>query len=55
VDVTGPGRLRERVTGAMQQVADAFATTIATRPEDWHVLGRIWAGVGPGPARGTGA
>ena len=47
VPVDGPGRLRERVTGAMQQVADAFATTIAERPEDWHVLGRIWPDVGP--------
>ena len=55
VDVEGPGRLRERVTGAMQQVADAFATTIATQPEDWHVLGRIWADVGPDPVPGTGA
>jgi phosphatidylinositol dimannoside acyltransferase len=55
VDVGGPGRLRERVTGAMQQVADALATTIAEQPEDWHVLGRIWADVGPGPAPGTGA
>jgi KDO2-lipid IV(A) lauroyltransferase len=34
----------------MQQVADAFAASIAERPEDWHVLGRIWADVGPAPA-----
>jgi KDO2-lipid IV(A) lauroyltransferase len=47
VPVDGPGRLRERVTAAMQQVADAFADTIAERPEDWHVLGRIWPEVGP--------
>jgi KDO2-lipid IV(A) lauroyltransferase len=49
VPVEGPGRLRDRVTAAMQQVADAFAATLAERPEDWHVLGRIWADVGPGP------
>ena len=49
VPVDGPGRLRDRVTAAMQQVADAFAGTIAARPEDWHVLGRIWADVGPDP------
>jgi KDO2-lipid IV(A) lauroyltransferase len=49
VPVEGPGRLRDRVTGAMQQVADAFATTIAEQPEDWHVLGRIWPDVGPDP------
>jgi len=47
VPVDGPGRLRERVTAAMQQVADAFAGTIAEQPEDWHVLGRIWPEVGP--------
>jgi lauroyl/myristoyl acyltransferase len=47
VPVAGPGRLRDRVTAAMQQVADAFATTIAEQPEDWHVLGRIWPEVGP--------
>jgi len=47
VPVDGPGRLRDRVAGAMQQVADAFATTISERPEDWHVLGRIWPEVGP--------
>jgi KDO2-lipid IV(A) lauroyltransferase len=54
VQVDGPGRLRDRVTAAMQQVADAFAATISERPEDWHVLGRIWPDVGPdgrpGPA-----
>jgi lauroyl/myristoyl acyltransferase len=49
VPVDGPGRLRDRVTTAMQQVADAFAATLAEQPEDWHVLGRIWADVGPGP------
>jgi phosphatidylinositol dimannoside acyltransferase len=47
VPVDGPGRLRDRVTAGMQQVADAFAGTLAERPEDWHVLGRIWADVGP--------
>jgi KDO2-lipid IV(A) lauroyltransferase len=49
VTVADSGRLRDRVSGAMQQVADAFAGTIATRPEDWHVLGRIWPDVGPDP------
>jgi lauroyl/myristoyl acyltransferase len=47
VPVDGPGRLRDRVSTAMQQVADAFASTIAERPADWHVLGRIWPEVGP--------
>lgn len=40
-------RLRDRVTTATQAVADAFASTIATQPEDWHMLGRIWADNGP--------
>jgi lauroyl/myristoyl acyltransferase len=59
VPVAGPGRLRDRVTAAMQQVADAFATTITERPEDWHVLGRLWPDVGPdgrpGPVAPGGA
>jgi lauroyl/myristoyl acyltransferase len=47
VPVDGPGRLKDRVTGAMQAVADAFAESIARQPEDWHMLGRIWADVQP--------
>jgi KDO2-lipid IV(A) lauroyltransferase len=31
----------------MQSVADAFAPSIAAQPEDWHMLGRIWADVPP--------
>lgn len=51
VPVDGPGRLRDRVPAAMQRVATAFETGIAERPEDWHVLGRIWADVPPDPPR----
>ncbi|TFV66743.1 UNVERIFIED_ORG: phosphatidylinositol mannoside acyltransferase [Bacillus sp. AZ43] len=51
VPVDGGGRLKDRVTTAMQGVADAFATSIAGRPEDWHMLGRIWADVPPDPPR----
>jgi KDO2-lipid IV(A) lauroyltransferase len=51
VPVDGPGRLRDRVAGAMQQVAAAFETTISERPEDWHVLGRVWADVPPDEPR----
>jgi phosphatidylinositol dimannoside acyltransferase len=54
VPVQGPGRLRDRVTTAMQAVADAFTAGIAQRPEDWHMLGRIWADVPPDPPRGEG-
>jgi phosphatidylinositol dimannoside acyltransferase len=49
VPLDGGTRLRDRVQVAMQGVADAFATGIAERPEDWHVLGRIWADVPPDP------
>jgi KDO2-lipid IV(A) lauroyltransferase len=45
IPVDGPGRLKDRVGGAMQSVADAFAESIAHRPEDWHMLGRIWPDV----------
>jgi phosphatidylinositol dimannoside acyltransferase len=45
-------RLRDRVAGAMQSVADAFETSIATQPEDWHMLGRIWSDVPPDPPDG---
>ena len=51
VDVHGAGRLRARVHEGMQGVADAFASSIAQRPVDWHQLGRIWADVVPGGAR----
>jgi lauroyl/myristoyl acyltransferase len=51
VPVDGPGRLKDRVAGAMQSVADAFAGPIADRPEDWHMLGRIWADVPPDGSR----
>jgi phosphatidylinositol dimannoside acyltransferase len=49
VPVQGAGRLKDRVSAAMQGVADAFTATIATQPEDWHMLGRIWADVPPDP------
>jgi KDO2-lipid IV(A) lauroyltransferase len=51
VPVAGPGRLRDRVAGAMQGVADAFTASIGQQPEDWHMLGRIWADVPPDPER----
>jgi phosphatidylinositol dimannoside acyltransferase len=51
VPVDGPGRLKDRVAGAMQSVADAFAASITDRPEDWHMLGRIWPDVPPDPPR----
>jgi KDO2-lipid IV(A) lauroyltransferase len=53
VPVDGPGRLKDRVGTAMQAVANAFATTIAEQPEDWHMLGRIWSDVPPDPPADT--
>jgi KDO2-lipid IV(A) lauroyltransferase len=49
IAVDGPGRLKDRVSGAMQSVADAFAESIARQPEDWHMLGRIWGDVPADP------
>jgi phosphatidylinositol dimannoside acyltransferase len=49
VPLDGGARLRDRVAAATQAVADAFAGSIARQPEDWHMLGRIWADVGPDP------
>ena len=51
IPVEGPGRLKDRVGGAMQSVADAFAESIARQPEDWHMLGRIWGDVPPDPEK----
>jgi KDO2-lipid IV(A) lauroyltransferase len=42
VPIAGTGRLRDRVTAATQEVADAFAGDIALRPHDWHMLQRLW-------------
>ena len=49
IPVDGPGRLKDRVAGAMQSVADAFAESIGRQPEDWHMLGRIWGDVPADP------
>jgi lauroyl/myristoyl acyltransferase len=49
IPVDGPGRLKDRVGGAMQSVADAFAESIGRQPEDWHMLGRIWPDVAADP------
>jgi phosphatidylinositol dimannoside acyltransferase len=55
VPVEGGGRLRDRVTAATQGVADSFTASIAQRPEDWHMLGRVWADVPRDePRRGGG-
>jgi KDO2-lipid IV(A) lauroyltransferase len=42
IPVPADGRLRDRVRGATQALADAFAAAVAQRPEDWHMLQRLW-------------
>ena len=39
----------------MQRVADAFTASIGDQPEDWHMLGRIWADVGPDESAAPGS
>jgi KDO2-lipid IV(A) lauroyltransferase len=41
VVLTG-ARLRDRVHGATQALADVFAADIAARPSDWHMLQQFW-------------
>jgi KDO2-lipid IV(A) lauroyltransferase len=43
------GRLRDRVAGATQAMADVFAAEIAERPHDWHMLQRLWVADLPAP------
>jgi KDO2-lipid IV(A) lauroyltransferase len=38
----GDGRLRAKVQKGTQALADAFAARIAERPQDWHMLQRLW-------------
>jgi lauroyl/myristoyl acyltransferase len=42
VPIVAGARLRDSVSAATQQVATAFAADIAVRPEDWHMLQRLW-------------
>jgi phosphatidylinositol dimannoside acyltransferase len=42
VPVPAEGRLRDRVQAATQAMADCFAADISARPEDWHMLHRLW-------------
>ena len=52
VPIVAGGPLRDRVRSATQQVADAFAQDIAARPEDWHMLQRLWLADLPTPRPG---
>ena len=36
------GTTRERVSALTQQVADVFEQAIRERPQDWHMLARLW-------------
>ena len=35
-------RLRDRVAGATQTLADTFAARISAHPADWHMLQKLW-------------
>ena len=37
-----PGRLREQVAVATQDLANAFAARISLHPADWHMLQKLW-------------
>lgn len=36
------GRLRDRVTSGVQQLAEIFTGVISRAPQDWHMLQKIW-------------
>jgi phosphatidylinositol dimannoside acyltransferase len=42
VSTGGSGRLRDRVVGATQALADVYAAEVAEHPEDWHMLQHLW-------------
>jgi KDO2-lipid IV(A) lauroyltransferase len=42
VAIPSDGTESERVSVVVQRCADQFATGIAKKPEDWHLLQRIW-------------
>jgi KDO2-lipid IV(A) lauroyltransferase len=42
VDVAVTGSESERVSQTVQRMADLFEKGIASHPEDWHMLQRIW-------------
>ena len=52
-----PGeRLRDQVRAGTQTMADGFAASIRTKPEDWHMLQRLWlADLPPRPPVATAA
>jgi KDO2-lipid IV(A) lauroyltransferase len=52
--VPGGGSLDQRVRVLTQQVADQLAEGIATHPEDWHMLQKLWLDP-PAAPRGSGA
>ncbi|RKS77721.1 KDO2-lipid IV(A) lauroyltransferase [Motilibacter peucedani] len=47
VPVPATGTTREKVTAMTQGVADAFSAAIRERPEDWHMLQRVFSADAP--------
>ena len=42
IPVPEQGTRAEKIAAMTQQVADAFATSIAAHPGDWHMMQRLW-------------
>lgn len=43
--IPAEGRLRERVTYAVTELADVFTDIIRRNPQDWHMLQKVWPDV----------
>lgn len=43
VEIAEQGSREQRIGGAVQAVADVFATGIAEHPADWHMLQALWS------------
>jgi KDO2-lipid IV(A) lauroyltransferase len=46
IDVPATGSDEERIATTVQNIANAFEIGLADRPEDWHMLQRIWVDEG---------
>jgi lauroyl/myristoyl acyltransferase len=51
IEVPAQGSTREKVGVMTQQMAETFAQAITAHPQDWHMLQRLWSGVGRAPQR----
>jgi KDO2-lipid IV(A) lauroyltransferase len=42
ISIPADGSDEERIAATVQNIASTFEIGIAERPEDWHMLQRIW-------------